>query len=149
MNNLSVGPGTRITLHFSISLEDGTEVDSNYGGKPASFDYGDGNLLPGFEKAISGLRQGESAVIDIPPENGFGPHNPVNVQTLKRSDFPVEMALEEGVVISFDDAGSGELPGVVVACDEQEVTVDFNHPLAGRTISFAVQILQVDPVVTH
>ncbi len=149
MSDLTVGPGTRVTLHFSLSLEDGTEVDSNYGGEPASFDFGDGNLLPGFEEAIIGLREGDKAVVEILPEQGFGAHNPTNIQVLKRGDFPADIAMHEGLVISFQDAGSNELPGVVTDYDEESVTVDFNHPLAGRVISFSVQILQVNPIITH
>lgn len=149
MNELTVGPGTRVTLYFSLSLEDGTEVDSNYGGNSACFDFGDGNLLPGFEEALTGMKEGETAVLDILPEDGFGPHNPSNIQSVKREEFPDNLVLREGVVVTFQDAANNEMPGVIAKVDSDSVTVDFNHPLAGRVISFSVHILSVVPSVTH
>jgi FKBP-type peptidyl-prolyl cis-trans isomerase SlpA len=149
MVELAVGPATRVTLHFSLAMADGTLVDSNFDGQPATFEVGDGNLLPAFEQALFGLAAGQEATFIMAPEQAFGQHNPTNVQVLKRTDFPADMALEQGLVVSFADANRAELPGVIVAVDEREVTVDFNHPLAGHSLSFRVAIVAVEPVVTH
>lgn len=150
---LPVGPDTKVTLHFSLSLEDGSTVDSNFDGEPASFVVGDGNFLPGFEAALHGLKAGAEDVFSILPEEGFGQHNPSNVQQFSRKDFDEDfgegIALEPGLMLSFADAKQAELPGVIVEVDEDSVTVDFNHPLAGHTISFKVQVLDVVPAVTH
>ena len=83
------------------------------------------------------------------PEEGFGQPNDNNLQTIKRDQFDVESELEEGMVFSFADAAGGELPGVVKTFDEDEVTVDFNHPLAGRTLSFRVAIHNVEVAELH
>lgn len=149
MSTLAVGDGTRVTLHFSLTLEDGTEIDSNFGGKPATFQVGDGSLLDGFERALYGMQAGESNTLVIPPEQGFGERNPQNIQRLSRSRFASDLPLEKGLVCSFADAGRGELPGVITQLEEDTITVDFNHPLAGRDIHFSVQILAVEPAVTH
>lgn len=149
MNNLCVGPGTQVTLHFSLKLDDGSTVDSNYDGEPATFDVGDGSLLPGFEESLFGLQAGDERTVIITPEKGFGAHNPANVQELPRSQFPADVELEEGLVLSFADAQQAELPGVVSSFDDKIVNVDFNHPLAGREIEFSVKILDVNPAVTH
>ncbi len=148
-SQLPVGPNTKVTLHFSLALEDGSEVDSNFDGKPATFVVGDGNLLPGFEKALFGLVPGAEGVFDILPEQGFGPHNPSNIQRFSRKDFAADLDLAPGLMLSFADASQSELPGVVAALENDVVMVDFNHPLAGHTITFSVKILGVAPSVTH
>lgn len=140
---VAIGPGTRITLHFSLKLANGDVIDSTEQRAPASFVYGDGNLLPGFERALRGLRAGEQGSFTVWPEDAFGQPNPANVQRFARSQFDVE--LEEGLMLSFADAANTELPGVVAGFDDDEVIVDFNHPLAGRPIQFDVRILDVQP----
>ncbi|MCR6650531.1 MAG: FKBP-type peptidyl-prolyl cis-trans isomerase [Cellvibrionaceae bacterium] len=149
MNDLTIGPGTQVTLHFALELEDGSVVDSNFDREPVTFVMGDGNLLPGFEEALLGLQAGDEKSFVIPPEKGFGPYNPENIQEFRRVDFPTDVELAEGLVLSFADAQSNELPGVIQEFDERTVTVDFNHPLAGRDIEFSVRIIDVNPAVTH
>lgn len=149
MNDLTIGFGTEVTLHFALSLEDGSTIDSNFGGEPVTFVVGDGNLLPGFEEALFGLQAGDEKSFVIPPEKGFGAHNPSNVQEFPRDEFPEDVELAEGLVLSFADAQQNELPGMVQEFDDNTVTVDFNHPLAGRDIEFNVRIIDVNPAVTH
>lgn len=146
---LVIGDGTDITLHFSLQLESGEMVDSTFDGAPATFSFGDGKLLPGFEEVLVGLTSGQREHFTIPPEKGFGQHNPNNIQRLERQAFDPDMELEEGLVVSFADAAGGELPGVVRSVGESEVVVDFNHPLAGRVIFFEVEIIAVKPTLTH
>lgn len=143
MNDLRIGPGTKVSLHFSLSLEDGTVIDSNFDKEPASFSVGDGSLLEGFEKKIYGMAGGEKAAFTIKPEEGFGQPNPSNIQRFERKDFSADVELVEGLMISFADASQSELPGVVKSLDGDLVYVDFNHPLAGRDIEFSVAILDV------
>ena len=96
-----------------------------------------------------GLSTGDEAVLEIDPEQGFGPHNPNNIQRFSKGDFTDDVQLEPGLMLSFADASQAELPGVVVEVDDEHVMVDFNHPLAGHQITFAVKILDVIPAVTH
>lgn len=140
-----IDEGTQVTLHFSLTLEDGSVVDSNFDGQPVTFTMGDGNLLPGFEQMLHGLAQGARECFSIPPEQGFGQPNPGNVQQVGRDSFAPDMELQSGLVVTFLDANKAEVPGVVTGFDDEMVTVDFNHPLAGRTILFEVQIVSVKP----
>lgn len=133
---------SRVTLHFAVLLDSGEEVDTTRRGQPATFDVGDGNLLPGFEQALMGLRAGDDAQIELAPEQAFGEHRRENVQLMDREGFPQE-DLEPGTMMSFAGPG-GELPGVVRRVFERTVEVDFNHPLAGRRIVFDVSILKVE-----
>jgi FKBP-type peptidyl-prolyl cis-trans isomerase SlpA len=149
MRDLAVGPGTKVTLHFALRLQDGEVIDSNFERDPATFVVGDGNLLPGFEKAIFGLIEGDKKTLTISPEQGFGQRNPNNMQEFERNEFSSDIELKEGLVLSFSDAQKTELPGVVYSFDENTVVIDFNHPLAGRDIVFDVAILKIEPVQVH
>ena len=145
MNDLVIGSGSRVTLHFALKLDNGDVVDSTFERAPASFTLGDGSLLLGFERRLLGLKKGERAVFNVPPEDAFGQPNPANVQYFKRSVFGDDMVLSEGLVVSFADAQRAELPGVISRFEGDEVVVDFNHPLAGRNIVFEVAIVDVGP----
>ena len=149
MDDLVISENTRVTLNFSLSLEDGSLVDSNFDQAPVTFSVGDGSLLPGFERALFGLKAGDEAEFTIPPEQGFGQPNEHNIQVVKRDQFEPEITLEVGMMFSFADAAGGELPGVVTNFDEAEVTVDFNHPLAGRVLGFRVAIRDVEAAELH
>ena len=142
-DGMTIGPGTRINLHFRLSLDDGSEVDSTFDKTPASFVFGDGSLLPGVEKQLVGLSAGQTGSFRIEPEDAFGQPNPSNVQQFSRGEFCLDVPLEPGLVLSFADAKQQELPGVVSKVEGEWVTIDFNHPLAGRTLIFDVEIIAV------
>jgi FKBP-type peptidyl-prolyl cis-trans isomerase SlpA len=139
-----IGPEMRVTLHFSLLLESGEEVDTTRRGRPATFVVGDGSLPPGFERALAGLAKGDDATLDIAPADGFGERTDANVRRLARNRFSGDISLEKGLVVSFA-AADGELPGVIVDLDGDDVVVDFNHPLAGRRLKFDVSVLDVRP----
>ena len=144
---LQIETGMSVTLHFSLVLEDGHIIDSNFESEPATFSVGDGNLLPGFESILMGLVNGDEREFTIPPEQAFGQHNPQNVQAVERGNFDQE-ELELGAMFSFQN-GDGELPGVIVDVDDDEVVIDFNHPLAGKNIIFQVKIIDIAPQNIH
>lgn len=142
--SLRAGPGTRITLHFAVRLMDGTVMDSTFERQPASFVWGDESLLPGFERVVLGLKAGDKRSAVIPPDKGFGEYNADNVQQFRQQEFDAGVALAPGVVVSFRDAAGAELPGVISSVEDDWVSVDFNHPLAGRELTFEVELLAVE-----
>ena len=141
---LRAGPDTRITLHFAVRLMDGTELDSTFGGDPAAFVWGDESLLPGFENALRGLKASDRRSVFLEANKAFGDYNDDNVQHFTRSTFAQYDTLEPGMVLSFADAAGGELPGVISKVEDEWVYVDFNHPLAGRDLTFEVEIIAVE-----
>lgn len=143
MSDSRIGKAAQVTLHFAIKLENGEVVDSTFDKKPATFKVGDGSLLPGFEQALFGLKSGDRRSLSIAPEQGFGQPNPQNVQVMPRSSFAA-MELSEGLLVIFNDAANAELPGVVKDFDDTRVTIDFNHPLAGKQLTFDVEIIAVE-----
>jgi len=143
MANETICDGAQVTLHFALSLEDGSSVDSNFDAEPATFIVGDGNLLTGFENVLLGLSAGARESFVITPEQGFGQPDANNVQRMDRCNFDPDLKLEPGLILSFADVSEAELAGVVSEFDDESVTIDFNHPLAGRTITFDVKIHSV------
>ena len=148
---LRIAADTRVTLHFTLRLASGEIVDSTRGADPenprppATFVVGDESFLPGFEQALLGLKAGDRRSVLIEPKGGFGERNPENIQVMDRVLFAPGVQLARGLMISFADK-KGELPGVVLAVDGDKVTVDFNHPLAGRELGFDVEIIAVERV---
>lgn len=144
---LRAGPDKRITLHFTIRLLDGTEIDTTHGKPPASFVWGDESLLPGFERPLLGLKAGDKRSVLIQAKDGFGERNEDNIQHFRPDTFADDLQLAPGMVVSFADAARAELPGVIQSVDEEWVTVDFNHPLAGKDLTFEVEIVAVERFV--
>jgi FKBP-type peptidyl-prolyl cis-trans isomerase SlpA len=142
---IPIGPGTRVSLKFSLLLEGGEIVDTT-GSKPADFTVGDGSLLPGFELAMFGLQAGSVERLQIPASQAFGEYQEANVQRLRRGQFPVNMELAEGLMMSFADKNEAELPGVIKKIQGESIEVDFNHPLAGKGLIFEVDIKSVEQV---
>jgi FKBP-type peptidyl-prolyl cis-trans isomerase SlpA len=145
-----VTQGAQVTLHFSLALRDGKVIDSNFDVDPASFTMGDGNLLPGFEEPLLGLRPGVEVEVTLAPEKAFGLLNLENIHRIPKSKFNLFLdeeydSLAIGTVVAFKDPAGFDLPGVVKEKTEFDVTVDFNHPLADKEIIFRARIIDVLP----
>ena len=145
MKELPVDKGTRVTLHFALKFESGEVIDTTFDKDAAILEIGDESLPENFEAYLMGMKAGDKASHQVPPEKAFGQRNPNNVQTFKRHEFSADMVLEPGVMISFADARQQELPGVVSRVEGDEVEVDFNHPLSGRTLTFDIEVIDVEP----
>lgn len=133
-----------VTLYFSLALESGDIVDSNFDKEPATFTIGDGSLFESFEQVLLGLNKGDRVEKVINKAQAFGAVNPNNVQQFKRGDFPADATLEQGAMFSFADAAGNELPGVLKSVTDTHVEIDFNHPLAGHNITFTAEIIDVE-----
>lgn len=138
-----IGPDSEVLMHFTLRMEGGMVVETSREGEPLRFRMGDGSLVPGLERALYGLYRGRKQVIEIEPQDAFGFADPANVQGMSIHDFPQDMPLEAGVIINFTTPMGDELPGTVVEVDDEQVLVDFNHPLCGHRVIFEVEILAV------
>ncbi|RDH82045.1 MAG: peptidylprolyl isomerase [endosymbiont of Escarpia spicata] len=147
-NRAEIIPGSGVTMHFSLTLPDGTEAISTYDDEPLTFNMGDGNMIPGLELALYGLRPGMEQTLMLTADQAFGTRDEEKVHPVPREDFPQEMVLEPGQVVAFNTPAGDELAGIILTLEETRVVVDFNHPLAGREVSFRVSILDVQPPVT-
>lgn len=142
--DIRIGANSKVELHFSVALENGVELDNTrIRAEPVSLIMGDGNLLPGFENALIGLRAGDRRTVHLPPEDAFGEWNSGNVQTFDTVKFAERPIIDQ--MIEFEDKAKTTLPGVVKSVNDDITEVDFNHPLAGRNVIFEVEIVRVTP----
>ena len=154
MSKTAIAQGSKVTLHFSLALPDGAIIDTNYDKSPATFIIGDGSMLPGFEEVLMGMSAGQRAEVLLGSEQGFGKINPDNIQVFPSAKFShvldgANEPVQPGSMLSFTDGGGHAIPGVVRELDSETITVDFNHPLAGREILFSTLIISVLPADTQ
>ena len=138
-----IAQGSRVVMHFTLSLTDGTVVETSDGDEPMTFNMGDGSLDAGLEHVLLGLHPGVRVRFNLSPGQEFGESDPTNVHHMARGEFPPDMVLEEGTVVGFATPSGDEVPGTVVSADDKAVEVDFNHPLAGRALIFDVEVISV------
>ena len=136
--------GSEVTLHFSLSLQDETEVISTFDGEPATLTIGEGAMVPTLEMAIYGLCKDDEHEFHLGADQAYGPRDEALVRQIPLGDFPESIRPEPGQIVSFSTDDGEELPGTVVAINEEQVRVDFNHPLAGNDVIFRVKILSVN-----
>lgn len=139
----TVNTDSTLLLFFKLQLEDGTEVESNYGEDAIEFQMGDGSLTPGMEDALLDKTIGDQVSVILSPELAFGMPDENNIHSMPVSDFPDDMPPEEGQVIAFDGPDDSEIMGTIIAINKDEVEVDFSHPLAGRVIQFSAEIVDI------
>jgi FKBP-type peptidyl-prolyl cis-trans isomerase SlpA len=139
-----IRPGSRVRLHLSVHLADGTEVLSTFDAEPMELRIGDGTLAPGLESLLLGLRTGDDDRVLADGAAVYGEPDPELIQTLDRRDLPADFAGRPGEVYSFDTPGGQQIAGTIAAADADSVQVDFNHPLCRRGLSIRVRILSVD-----
>jgi len=139
-----IAPGSRVTLHFSLALTDGTEALTTFDEEPLTFVLGDGSLPEGLELALYGLRQGNEQTLQLTPEQAYGFHDESLIHRMPRADFPPDIEPEPGQIIRFTTPAGEETAGRILELDADQVRVDFNHPLAGQDVVFRVVVLAVE-----
>jgi FKBP-type peptidyl-prolyl cis-trans isomerase SlpA len=133
-----------LVCHMNIVLQDGSTADSTKSsGKPSRLNIGDGSLSPAFEEQLKDLNEGDKHQFTLAAKDAFGESNPDAIHYMDRSRFPADMALEEGVIVSFGGPGGSEIPGIIRDTAGDSITVDLNHPLAGRTLTFELEVVSV------
>ncbi len=137
-----ISKGKVVSIHYTLKNGSGEVLDSSSGGEPLAYLHGVGNLIPGLEQALDGHEVGERLDVSVAPEDGYGARHDELVQEVPRSAFGDVEGLEPGM--RFRAQGpQGEQVVTVTAVSEEQVTVDGNHPLAGETLEFAVEISEV------
>lgn len=137
-------PGTTVSIHYTGTLADGTTFDSSKGREPLSFRMGEGQIISGLENALSGMSEGETKTVTIPAEEAYGAHNPEAVQQVPREAVPDHIPLDLGTQLQVQTPDGKTIPVVVAEVTETQVTLDGNHPLAGRDLTFAVEVVGVE-----
>jgi FKBP-type peptidyl-prolyl cis-trans isomerase SlpA len=138
-----VRPDSLVTLHYRLALADDSELVSTFGGNPATLQLGSGELAPTLEACLDGVAVGERHVFLLDAEQAFGAHNEQLLHRLARGAFPAGVEPELHGQIEFTDGAGRKYSGTVRAIDDAGVLVDFNHPLAGRSVRFEVEIIGI------
>lgn len=144
----SVQSNSAVLVHFSLKLDDGSTAESTRNnGKPALFRLGDTSLSEGLEQQLLGLQAGDKKAFALEPDAAFGTVSPDLVQYFSRREFMDAGEPEFGAIMLFTAMDGSEMPGVIREISGDSITVDFNHPLAGQTVHFDIEVLEVDPVL--
>lgn len=143
-----VRPDSLVTLHYRVAVEDGsangTEIISTFGSTPATLQLGSGELAPTLEACLDDLPVGERHVFLLEPGQAYGPHNPDLMQRLAKSELPKGGAdVGALTLVEFAAPNGSKFAGLVREIDERSALVDFNHPLAGKSIRFEVDVIGI------
>ncbi|MGB5567896.1 MAG: peptidylprolyl isomerase [Sedimenticolaceae bacterium] len=135
--------GDTVRVHYTGTLEDGTQFDSSRGADPLEFAMGQGQLIAGFEMAVAGLAPGESVTVTLAPEEAYGESDAEMVQEVPRRMMPEGVELEPGMVLQ-GQSDEGQVDNfTIVSLTEETVTLDANHPLAGKSLTFDIELVEI------
>jgi len=135
--------GDAVKVHYTGKLNGGTIFDSSTGGDPLQFTIGQGEMIPGFEQAVIGMNPGESKTFNIPADGAYGPHHEEWILVVERSEIPPNLNPQLGQQLQIRHADGRTTAVIVTDVSESSVTLDANHPLAGKDLTFDIQLVEV------
>jgi len=134
--------GDTVRVHYTGTLEDGQEFDSSRGLDPLTFTIGAGSVIQGFDDAVTGMSEGDEKRVTIPAEDAYGPRRDELTLRLPRAELPPDLELEEGSQLRMEQ-GDQSVVVTVRALDDETVTLDANHPLAGEALTFDLRLIEI------
>ena len=143
-SGMSISPGKAVSLEYTLKLEEGKVVDTNVGAAPLIYTHGSKQIVPGLENALEGMTVGESKEVTVVPEQGYGPVREEAFREISKEKIPPE-AQKVGAPLEAKDDNGRVMHLRVAEVKEETVVVDFNHPLAGKTLYFEVKVLEIKP----
>lgn len=136
--------GHTVSVHYKGSLKDGDVFDTSHGREPLKIQVGAGQLIKGFENALIGMTEGEKKTVTIKPEQGYGLRRDDAEKSFSRDQIPAEMQqVEVGQMVGLQGPQGQQMQAFISKVDEQQITVDLNHPLAGKTLVFDIEVVDV------
>lgn len=135
--------GDTVKVHYTGKLEDGTVFDTSADHDPLEFTIGEGQLIPGFEKAVVGMNPGESKTTEVSPDEGYGPHREDLVLDVAPDQFPEHLDPEVGQNLQLRQPDGQTVNVTVTDISGSSVTLDANHPLAGQDLTFDIQLVEI------
>lgn len=136
--------GDTVHFHYTGTLEDGTVFDSSEGREPLSFTLGSGQIIPGLDAAIDGMAVGEQKTVTVAASDAYGDWQPEARQAIPRDQIPAHIPVEPGTQLQMQAPNGQPIPVVVAEVSDSEVVLDANHPLAGKDLTFAVELVAID-----
>ena len=141
---LTIQDDTVVSLDYKLNVDDEL-IDESQEGQPIQFIQGKGQIIPGLERQIAGMSIGESKEITVTPEEGYGEVDKNAFGKIPRSEFPPDIPLEKGVVLQLRNNDGQTFDAVIEDVDDETVNLNFNHPLAGKSLVFQVTVVDVRP----
>ncbi len=135
--------GMYVQVHYEGTLQDGETFDTSRGGQPMEIKIGDGQIIQGFEEALMGMEISEKKKFTLAPDKAYGERDESLERSFDRSQVPPEMNLKVGDTVGLHTAQGHQVPVQVKSVDDQKVVVDLNHPLAGQTLTFDIEVMGV------
>ena len=135
--------GDTVKIHYTGTLDDGTEFDTSEGREPLEFELGGGQVIPGFDKAVEGMGVGDKKSVRLEPDEAYGPRHDQLVQEVPRSSLPDDLAPAEGMALQGQSPDGTVTRFTITSVSEEAVTVDANHPLAGYALSFDIELVEI------
>jgi len=135
--------GDTVKIHYTGTLDDGTQFDSSEGRDPLEFQLGSGQVIPGFEKAVEGMSVGDKKSVNIEPEDAYGARQDQMVQDVPKSALPDDLVPEVGMALQARGQDGQTLRLTVTDVAEDSITVDGNHPLAGKALNFDIELVHI------
>jgi len=136
--------GDTVKVHYTGKLDDGTVFDSSNGREPLQFTIGEGQVIPGFEQAVTGMKPGESQTVKIPVEEAYGPYQQELVLVVGQDQFPADLEPEVGQQLQITQADGKVTVVTVTGISESGVILDANHPLAGKDLTFEIELMEIN-----
>jgi peptidylprolyl isomerase len=136
-----VATGDTVRVHYTGTFDDGSEFDSSAGREPIEVTVGTGQVIPGFEDALVGMAEGDAKSVTLEPEHAYGESDDRLVQVVERTRIPADVNLEVGSMLQASDSAGNQMRLIVVEFDNDNVTLDANHPLAGKTLTFDLRLV--------
>jgi peptidylprolyl isomerase len=135
--------GHYVSVHYKGTLENGEVFDTSEGRHPMEVQMGAGQIIAGFEKALMGMALNEKKAITLEPEQAYGHRDDSLTHSFARSDIPAEMNVEVGQTVALSSPEGQQVPAQVIEADDEKVVVDLNHPLAGKALTFDIEIVGI------
>jgi peptidylprolyl isomerase len=141
--------GQFVSVHYKGTLQNGEVFDTSEGRHPLEVEMGAGQVLSGFEKALLGMSLNEKKVFTLDPEDAFGQKDESRIYSLPRADIPSEVNPEIGQTVALSSPAGRQVPAMITEVDEETVVVDLNHPLAGQTLTFDIEVVGISTTATQ
>lgn len=138
-----VKSGDTVRIHYTGTLQDGEVFDSSSGREPLEFTVGLGQIIPGLDAAIPGMIVGEKKVVDVPVDQAYGHSDPGNCQAIPRAEIPDDIPLDLGTQLQLQSPQGQVMPVTVIEVTDESVTLDANHPLADKDLTFAIELVSI------